>query len=141
MDLTTRGNIPGLEVDAVMAGEKCAICSRRAPEGMFAFHERVELLVPCQTWLLCQECAAAVMTELEHSTLRSPLRIRIAVGIAAAERRLRPRSTIMDVDYWDEMSDQPRGGLTAVFVVFIFLMPTLVFLLVTVFVVIGPPGR
>lgn len=141
MDLTTRGNIPGLEVHAAPAGEKCAICSRRTSEGMFAFHECVELAVPCQTWLLCQGCAAAIMAQLEHSAVHSPLRIRIAVGLVAAERRPRSRHTIRDFAFWDEMSDQQMDGLMAAFVLFMFLMPPLVFLLVTVFAVIGPLGR
>lgn len=141
MDLTTRWSTPDLDVQTVTAASTCAICTRRISDGMFAFHERADLSVPGQTWLLCTECASAVVTRLERSSAHSPLRIRIAVGVVAAERRPQRRPTILDADYWEEMSDLQLDRLVVAFVLFMFLMPPLVFLLVTVFAVINPLGH
>ena len=132
MDITTRWNTPDLDVQTVTAVEKCAICTRRISGSMLAFHERAELSVPCLTWLLCEECASAVMTQLECSSVQSPLRIRIAVGMVAAERRPPRRPTILNLDYWEELSDQQLDRLLIAFAWFMFLTPPLVFLLVTV---------
>ena len=41
---------------------------------------------PRQSWVFCADCDAAVRTELERSPVQGPLRIRVAVGIVAAER-------------------------------------------------------
>jgi hypothetical protein len=72
------------------------------------------------------------MTQLACSSVHSLLRVRIAVGIVAAERRPPRRSTILNADYWDELSDQQFDRLVRAFVLLLFLTPPLVFVLVTV---------
>jgi hypothetical protein len=41
---------------------------------------------PRQSWTLCKRCHAALLVEMERSPVLSPLRLRIAMGIVAAER-------------------------------------------------------
>ena len=41
---------------------------------------------PRQQWMLCKTCYGLLLAELLRSTIHSPLRLRIAVGIVAAER-------------------------------------------------------
>lgn len=141
MDITTRWNTPDLDVQSVTAVKKCAICTRHTSGSMLAFHERAELPVPCLTWLLCEECASDVMTQLERSPVHSPLRVRIAVGIVAAERRPPRRRRILSSEYWEELSDQQVNRLLIAFAWFMFLTPPLVFLLITVLTAVMRLGR
>jgi hypothetical protein len=41
---------------------------------------------PRQTWMLCKRCYAALQVEMQRSPVLSPLRLRIAIGIVAADR-------------------------------------------------------
>jgi hypothetical protein len=41
---------------------------------------------PALSWTLCKPCFQALVVELRHSPVRSPLRLRIAMGLVAAER-------------------------------------------------------
>ena len=41
---------------------------------------------PRLTWTLCKPCYSALLNEMRVSPVRSPLRLRIAVGIVASER-------------------------------------------------------
>jgi hypothetical protein len=65
---------------------RCAICRKRVWVGALTLQEPVEAPEPRQSWLLCKLCHAAVLAELERSPLRSPVRVRVAVGLVAAER-------------------------------------------------------
>ena len=37
-------------------------------------------------WILCRDCHVALLDEMRRSPVRSPLRLRIAMGLVAAER-------------------------------------------------------
>ncbi len=65
---------------------RCAICRKRVWAGAQTLRDAAEAPEPHQSWLLCKTCHAAVQAELERSPLRSPLRVRVAVGLVAAER-------------------------------------------------------
>ncbi|MFL5659791.1 MAG: hypothetical protein ACJ8BW_00400 [Ktedonobacteraceae bacterium] len=41
---------------------------------------------PRQEWLLCKPCHEALLVEMSRSSIRSPVRLRIAMGLVAAER-------------------------------------------------------
>ncbi len=135
MDLTTHWHTPDLDVETVRESGKCRICGRRTADCLFAVHESAPPSIPGQNG------ASAVVTQVERSPLRSPLRIRIAVGIVAAERMPQRRRTVLDLEFWEEMPRQQLDGLIAAFVVFLFVMPPLVFLLVTALTIAGFPGR
>ncbi len=139
MDLTTSWSTQGAEIERTGALGECAICLRRTSGGMFMLQEGLELAVPRQSWLLCWACTVAVIAELERSTLRTPLRIRIAVGIVAAERGLRSRHPLglhplglhppVDMRFWGQMSERQVDNLVACFVLFLFVMPSLLYLI------------
>ncbi len=134
MDLTTSWSTQGAEIERTGALGECAICLRRTSGGMFMLQEGLELAVPRQSWLLCWACTVAVIAELERSTLRTPLRIRIAVGIVAAERGLRSRHPLrlhppVDMRFWGQMSERQVDNLVAGFVLFLFVMPSLIYLI------------
>lgn len=41
---------------------------------------------PRQEWVLCKPCHAALLVEMRRASLPSPVRLRIAMGLVAAER-------------------------------------------------------
>jgi len=51
-----------------------------------ALKEPVEAPEPHQEWILCKPCHEALLAEMRRSTIRSPSRLRIAMGLVAAER-------------------------------------------------------
>lgn len=54
--------------------------------------EPVEAPEPRQYWVLCNPCHEALQAEIRRSTVRSGARLRIAVGLVAAERSPRAYS-------------------------------------------------
>jgi hypothetical protein len=67
---------------------------------------------------------------MERSALRSPLRVRIAVGMIAAQRRPAQVPRILDVVFWEGIAGQQLDQVLVGFVLFMFVMPPLVFLLI-----------
>ncbi len=65
---------------------RCSICARRT--WLHATHlvEPLGVPEPRQAWTLCKRCHTELLTEMERSPVLSPLRLRIAMGIVAAER-------------------------------------------------------
>jgi hypothetical protein len=144
MDLTTSWNSRGVGIQAVSATQRCEICTKRAFNRMFALHECLESpLSPhvCQIWHLCEGCAAAVVTEVERSALCTPLRVRIAVGIVAAERRPVHRLTVLNTDFWEHMPGQQLDKLVIGFVLCMFAVPPLLFMLVTALIFLSGGGH
>ncbi len=41
---------------------------------------------PKHVWILCKPCHRALLAEIRRSPLRTPVRLRVAVGLVAAER-------------------------------------------------------
>ncbi len=77
------GNSDGSGSDSVT---RCSVCRKRIWAGALTIQEPAEAPEPQQSWTLCKLCYAAVQAELERSPLRSTLRMRVAVGLVAAER-------------------------------------------------------
>jgi hypothetical protein len=65
---------------------RCAICARRLGQTLTYVEETGDVPEPRQSWLLCAACNAAVHEQMAQSPIRSPLRLRVAVGLVAAER-------------------------------------------------------
>lgn len=65
---------------------RCSICTHRTWLRTFYLMEPAGVPDPRQTWSLCESCHAALLEEMRRSPVRSPLRLRIAVGIVASER-------------------------------------------------------
>ncbi|GAC1447046.1 MAG: hypothetical protein PVSMB4_01150 [Ktedonobacterales bacterium] len=88
MNDTVSGNGPLLVPGETPASTalRCSICTRRLGNSVASLDETGDVPAPRQSWLLCAACDTAVHAELERSPLRSPLRIRVAVGLVAADR-------------------------------------------------------
>jgi hypothetical protein len=74
------------DVDAASRRMNCDICRRRLGKDIFFVEETGDVPDERQSWALCEECHAAVRQRLEVSPVRTPLRLRVAVGLVAAER-------------------------------------------------------
>lgn len=51
-----------------------------------ALIEPVDAPEPRRAWTLCKPCYQALVAEIDRSPLRSPVRLRVAMGLVAAER-------------------------------------------------------
>lgn len=65
---------------------RCSICTSLIWSRPIAIIEPDEAPEPRQQWMLCQSCYELLLAELLRSAIHSPLRLRIAIGIVAAER-------------------------------------------------------
>ena len=68
------------------ASVRCSICTRRTWLNAIHLVEPLGVPEPRQSWTLCERCHTALLVEMERSPILSPLRLRIAMGIVAAER-------------------------------------------------------
>ena len=75
-----------LQKAAEKAPVRCSICQRRVWANPTHFIEPLGVPEPRQSWALCKRCCDLLLVEMERSPVLSPLRLRIAMGIVAAER-------------------------------------------------------
>jgi hypothetical protein len=68
------------------AAPRCDICQRHTGRDVAFLDETGDVPEPRRSWLLCPECNGAVSAELARSPVATPLRVRVAVGMVAAER-------------------------------------------------------
>lgn len=81
--------VPGREIEQRGRGHKslrCSICTKLTWFRSIALHEPLEAPEPRRGWVLCKPCYEALLLEMQRSSVRSPIRLRIAVGLVAAER-------------------------------------------------------
>lgn len=65
---------------------RCSICTGSTWFHPIAFREPVGVPEPRREWVLCKSCHEALLVEMGRSPVRSPMRLRIAMGLVAAER-------------------------------------------------------
>ena len=65
---------------------RCSICMSFIWLRPIELKEPIGAPEPRQEWLLCKSCHEALLAEMRRSTIRSPSRLRIAIGLVAAER-------------------------------------------------------
>jgi hypothetical protein len=92
---------PGKVRDAV----RCSICRQRVGADCVRLQESADLPEPRRSWILCVPCHHAVQDTLDRSPVRTPMRMRIAVGVVASERAPRDRLHFWEDGYWDRMGD------------------------------------
>lgn len=64
----------------------CSICNGRIWFHPLRVIEPEGVPEPRLTWSLCKPCYHALLNEMRISPVRSPLRLRVAIGIVASER-------------------------------------------------------
>jgi hypothetical protein len=65
---------------------RCSICTSFIWFHPIAHKEQVEAPEPRYEWVLCKPCHEALLVEMRRSSIHSPVRLRIAMGLVAAER-------------------------------------------------------
>ncbi len=65
---------------------RCSICTSVVWFHQVALKEPVGAPEPRHEWVLCKPCHQALLVEMRRSSIRSPVRLRIAMGLVAAER-------------------------------------------------------
>ena len=65
---------------------RCSICTSFIWFRPTALKEPDGAPEPRYEWVLCKLCHEALLVEMSRSSIRSPVRLRIAVGLVAAER-------------------------------------------------------
>lgn len=68
------------------ANERCSVCQERLRAGAVPITEPEGVPVPRRTWVLCRDCYGALVVEMRRSPVRTPLRLRVAMGLVATER-------------------------------------------------------
>jgi hypothetical protein len=68
------------------ARNRCSICNIRLRSSAVPINEPEGVPEPHHSWILCRDCYQAVIEEVRRSPVRSPLRLRIAVGMVASVR-------------------------------------------------------
>jgi len=66
--------------------ERCSICARRTWFDPIFLMEPEGAPEPRHSWILCKDCYGILLSEMRRSPVRSPLRLRVAIGIVASER-------------------------------------------------------
>ncbi len=89
--------LPGNDVTVTTRGEagqrgrwykpiRCSICTSFIWFHPIALKEAVGAPEPRHEWVICKTCHKALLVEMRRSSIRSPARLRIAVGLVASER-------------------------------------------------------
>ena len=65
---------------------RCSICRAFIWVHPISLRDPIGAPEPLQEWVLCKPCHEALLVEMSRSTLHSPVRLRIAMGLVAAER-------------------------------------------------------
>ena len=66
--------------------ERCSICARRTWFDPIFLMEPEGAPEPRHSWILCKDCYGILLSEMRRSPVRSPLRLRVAIGMVASER-------------------------------------------------------
>jgi hypothetical protein len=66
--------------------ERCSICTNHTWFEPVHLMEPEGVPEPRLSWVLCQDCYQALVVEMRRSPVRSPLRLRVAIGLVASER-------------------------------------------------------
>ncbi len=65
---------------------RCSICTRFILHYPISLKEPIDVPEPRHEWTLCKACYEALLVEIRRSVISSSLRLRIAIGLVAAER-------------------------------------------------------
>jgi hypothetical protein len=66
--------------------ERCSICNHRTWFDAVPVMEPEDVPEQRLSWILCHTCYQALLAEMRRSPIRTHLRLRISIGLVAAER-------------------------------------------------------
>lgn len=65
---------------------RCSICMNSIWFAPISLTEPIEAPEPRHEWILCKSCHEALLVEVHRSSISLPVRLRVAIGLVAAER-------------------------------------------------------
>ncbi len=65
---------------------RCSVCNSRVFFHSIRLMEPEGVPEPRLTWTLCRACYHVLLEEIRRSPIKSPLRLRIAIGLVASDR-------------------------------------------------------
>jgi hypothetical protein len=137
MDLLGDWNGATVALQPDAAATRCAMCDRRPSGPLYHVVESGPTDDEPRSWLLCVDCAAAVQHEVERADLRTPLRVRIAVGIAALQRRPRTHYHFWNEQFWEDLDDATLNKIMEWFIIGLVIFKTLAVVIVVAYLALA----
>ena len=106
---------------------RCSVCTSVVWFHSIEIKEPVGVPEPRHEWVLCKPCHEALLVEMRRSALRSPVRLRIAMGLVAAERS--PRAYKMSPQMHEQQAFQREFAWAIWFLVFFALLHVAIFVI------------
>ncbi|HYL43519.1 MAG TPA: hypothetical protein VEU97_09055 [Ktedonobacteraceae bacterium] len=106
---------------------RCSICTNFIWFYPIALKEPVGVPEPRQEWVLCKSCHEALLMEMSRSSIRSPVRLRIAMGLVAAERS--PKAYTMSTAMREQWEFQRELALFVRLMVLFTLLHLVIFVI------------
>jgi len=83
---------------------RCSICTSFIWFHPVVLKEPVGAPEPRREWVLCKPCHEALLVEMRRSSIHTPVRLRIAMGLVAAERS--PKAYTIDTHVREQQEFQ-----------------------------------
>ena len=106
---------------------RCSICTSVVWFHPIEIKEPVGAPEPRREWVLCKPCHEALLVEMRRSSLHSPARLRIAMGLVAAERS--PRAYEISTPMREQQAFQREFAWGIWFLVFFTLLHVVIFVI------------
>lgn len=104
---------------------RCSICTSLVWFHSIEIKEPVGAPEPRREWVLCKPCHEALLVEMRRSALHSSARLRIAIGLVAAERS--PRAYNTSPHMLEQQAFQREFAWGMLFLVFFTLLHLVIF--------------
>ncbi len=106
---------------------RCSICMSFIWFHPIALKEPIEAPEPRHEWVICKPCHTALLVEMRRSIIRSPIRLRIAMGLVAAERS--PKAYTLNTQMRKQREFQRQFAWFVWFMVLFFLLHLVIFVI------------
>src|SRR5579859_6749646 len=109
---------------------RCSICTSFTWFHPIAIKEPLEAPELPREWVLCKPCHEALHVEMRRSSIRSPVRLRIAMGLVAAERS--PKAYNLSTDMREQRAFQREFAWFTWLLIFFALLHLVIFVILLV---------
>jgi hypothetical protein len=106
---------------------RCSICTSFIWFHPIALKEPIEAPEPRHEWVLCKPCHEALLVEMRRTVIRSPVRLRIAMGLVAAERS--PKAYTMSTHIREQQEFQRQFAWFVRLLILFFLLHLVIFVI------------
>jgi hypothetical protein len=106
---------------------RCSVCTSFIWFHSIALKEPIEAPEPRHEWLICKPCHNALLMEMRRSIIHSPIRLRIAMGLVAAERS--PNAYTMNTQMREQREFQRQFAWFVWLMILFFLLHLVIFVI------------